>query len=193
MSQIIILNAPPRCGKDTIADSLQDAHKHLKRASFKWPLFDIFVNTTGMQMEEFLTLYELEGWKDEPNEALNGKSPRDLLIHISESFIKPFYGNKYFGDWIADFIHLHELQAEAEMDWIIPDGGFDAEVEVLADRFPGRVTVVQIEREGYRDFGSDSRNWISNGLSERGVSFINADTTDGNSRLVDTLIQKYGV
>ena len=187
MKKIVILNAPARCGKDTIADALQEEISSLKRASFKWPLFDIFANTMGMQMEEFLTLYETDGWKDTPNEALNGQTPRALMIHISEGFIKPFFGNKYFGDWIGQFIKLHEQQAEEEMAWIIPDGGFDAEVEVLAEMFPNRVMVVQVSRLGFTDFTGDSRGWISPELSEKGVNFLIADTSGGNQDLIDTL------
>lgn len=185
MSKIIILNAPPRCGKDTIANVLNEKGG-FRTASFKYPLFNIFIHTTGMPSSEFFELYEQEGWKDSPAEFLNGKTPRSLLQHISENFIKPFYGPDYFGQWIADYIGFFEQDAEKEFNWVIPDGGFKPELAALEAKFGDRVHVVQLEREGYRDFGTDTRGYVGTDLGSNTHRF---DTTNGNEQVIEELLK----
>lgn len=185
MSKIFIMNAPPRCGKDTIANELTEKGG-FKTASFKYPLFNIFIHTTGMPSSEFFDLYEQDGWKDTPAEFLNGKSPRNLLQHISEGFIKPFYGDDYFGQWIADYISYQEQDSEKEFNWVIPDGGFKAELAALEAKFGDRVQVIQLQREGFRDFGTDTRKYVSTDIPENTYNF---DTTLGNETVVEAILK----
>lgn len=193
MNKIIILNAPPRTGKDTIANLVMERNPHVQYTSFKLPLFKIFADVTNTPLNEFLPMYDIPGWKDEINTGLNNHTPREFLIHISENFIKPFFGPNFFGNEIAGIIETKEVRDEVEMCWIIPDGGFNAEVEVLAEKFPGRVVVMQIQREGHRDFGTDSRTWIDLSPVDHSVEYITVDTTDGNDEAVDAIMRYFAM
>lgn len=188
MSKIFIMNAPPRCGKDTIAEKLVQ-EGGFKTAAFKYPLFNIFIHTTGMPSSEFFELYEQGDWKDTPADFLNGKSPRNLLQHISEGFIKPFFGPDYFGKWIADYIAFQEKDAEKEFNWVISDGGFKPELAALEEKFGDRVHVVQLEREGFRGFGTDTRDYVATDRPDNTHRF---DTTGGNDATIGAILKIVG-
>lgn len=179
MKPIYILNAPAGCGKDTIANQVVE-ECGARVASFKYPLYNIFTSTTGMPNSEFFHKYEDRSWKEGSQEFLNGHTPREFMIHISEKFIKPFFGDDYFGKWVADYITFHEQDRESEMVWVIPDGGFQVEVEALLKVFGDRVKVLQITREGFNSFYGDSRGWVS---TSKGVEKF--DTTNGNEVVVN--------
>lgn len=184
MKPIFILNAPPRTGKDTIANRVIE-ECGIRTASFKYPMYDIFIRTTGMPAEEFFTLYETSGWKDTPAAFLNGKTPRELMIHISENYIKPFFGKDYYGKWVADYIKHFEQDASSEMVWIIPDGGFQSEFDAMKEVFGDRLVIISLEREGHTDFSGDSRGWVYdwNKYPEKGS--VHFDTTNGNEEVVN--------
>lgn len=161
---IFILNGPKRVGKDTVARCMQGFDQHIKTfASFKSPIFDIFKMTCPPAMaESFEELYETEGWKDTPNPGLNGKTPRELMIHISENFIKPFFGDNYYGKALADYITSFEAYGLMEENiWVIPDGGFESEINTLYEHFGHRIVVVHIRRNGFEEFVGDSRSFVN--------------------------------
>ncbi|MGL5579850.1 MAG: hypothetical protein ACRDCE_02645, partial [Cetobacterium sp.] len=76
MNKIFILNAPPQTGKDTIAKEVVK-ECGARVASFKYPMYNLFVHTTGIPASEFFEKYEEKGWKDSPQDFLGGKKPRD--------------------------------------------------------------------------------------------------------------------
>ncbi|MGL5013791.1 MAG: hypothetical protein ACRC6V_05795 [Bacteroidales bacterium] len=183
MNKIFILNAPPQTGKDTIADIvIKECGAHT--SSFKYPMYNLFIHTTGMSASEFFDKYDTKGWKDSPQEILNSKKPRELMIHISENFVKPFFGEDYYGKWVADYIKFAEFDAETEYTWIIPDGGFQAEYDVMKRTFGDRMVLLSLEREGHRYFKDDSRNWIYDWdkYPEDGAKHF--DTTEGNEEVI---------
>lgn len=184
MNKIFVLNAPPRCGKDTVTNKMIE-ECGLRTASFKYPLYNLFVHTTGMPASEFLVKYEEDGWKDTPHEFLNGKTVRQLLIHISENYIKPFYGDDYFGKWVADYIKFAEQDAEKEMCWVIPDGGFQPEFNAMKEVFGDRLVIISMEREGFRDFSGDSRGWIYDWEKCPEAGSVHFDTTNGNEEVFE--------
>lgn len=181
MKPIIILNAPARAGKDTVAELLcKDTVGNL--IPFKFPLFKIFCQTLDINPADFTFLYEIEGWKDSTPDKmkfqykegdqvsefaldilkkLNGHTPRDFLIHISEVYIKPFFGDDFFGKELCESIGLVENQVEEEKVWIIPDGGFDSETTELVKVFGERIVCIQFTRDG-KTFEGDSRGYITN-------------------------------
>lgn len=186
IKKIFILNAPPRTGKDTIANSFEDSDFDYSIESFKKPLYEIAATTLGLPLDAFMDFYETDGWKDSKQEICNNKTPRELMIHISENYIKPFFGNDYFGKQLANRIKKAEsLSGEYQYIYtdciIIPDGGFDAEVTPLVEEFGKDVVeVIQLEREGYRDFKGDSRSWIN----IPNITTNKFDTTDGNEEVI---------
>ena len=161
MGKIFVLNAPKQCGKDTAANVLA-GNFGFEKAGFKDPMFDMLAASLGMSdaFGHVMELYETQGWKDTPNNRLGGKTPRDMMIHISENFFKPFFGPDIFGQRLAEGI-MNTEEMFGEVSWVISDCGFDAEVKALNEQFPDRVVIVQFEREGFRDFGDDSRDWVN--------------------------------
>jgi len=144
-------------------------------------MFDIFLSATGMFRDEFTKAYSIDGWKDTPNEITGGKTPREFLIHISETFIKPVFGKEYFGMFLKNHINQFEKVHGEPIAWLIPDGGFNDEIQALEKEFGDRVIVIQLEREGKRDFGNDSRNWVT------GKKTFRFDTSKGNDEVISII------
>lgn len=164
LKKIFVLNAPPRTGKDTIASTAGVCGFEYFIKSFKEPLYKIAATTLGLSLPDFMILYNKEGWKDSPQDICNNKTPRELMIHISETYIKPFFGYDYFGKQLtADINSLYKSLEDSHCYQfvIIPDGGFNTEIIPLIETFgEGVVEIIQLERDGHNDFGNDSRSWI---------------------------------
>lgn len=175
--KIYILNAPPRCGKDTIAQELS-RNFGCYQGSFKEPLFEIVAKVIGCSHEHFIKLYNSEGsWKDTSH--FNGKSVRDLMIHTSENYLKPFFGKGYFGDLLVSDLKANTFEDDIV---VVSDGGFEEEVLALVKEFGyDKVEVLQISREGFTSFEGDSRNWIN----IDGVKTVKFDTTNGNGCVIN--------
>lgn len=190
IEKIFILNAPPRTGKDTIAATADLCGFSYSIKSFKEPLYNIAATTLGLSLPEFMSIYNRDGWKDSPQEICNNKTPRELMIHISETYIKPFFGYDYFGKQLSTSVEkaFYDSRCVSCSQFvIIPDGGFNKEVVPLVEAFGNDVVeVIQLEREGYRDFGYDSRSWID--LSY--VKITKFDTTEGNDEVLKYIEQQ---
>lgn len=155
MATIIILNAPPRAGKDTIAKIIDEQYG-LPVVSFKTPMFNIARGILGeADFKEFMAVYETDRKDTQPLSILHGSTCREFMIWISESVIKPHFGKKHFGWLMADL--LSEMEDDVDLT-ICSDGGFPDEVEALID-FGHRVKLVRMHREGF-DFSKDSRDYI---------------------------------
>ena len=155
MATIIILNAPPRAGKDTIAKIIDEQYG-LPVVSFKNPMFNIARGILGERdFKEFMAVYETDRKDTQPLSILHGSTCREFMIWISESVIKPHFGKKHFGWLMADL--LSEMEDDVDLT-ICSDGGFPDEVEALID-FGHSVKLVRMHREGF-DFSKDSRDYI---------------------------------
>lgn len=178
MNKIFILNAPPQTGKDTIANYFTGKMIIENTTCFKYPMLEIAATVLGISFPQFLKLYtdNKDNYKDSPASNLQGATIRQLLIHTSENFIKPFFGPRYFGEKIADKI---EFSGRKDESWIIPDGGFQDEVDALVDRFGDRVVVIQLSREGHETFAGDSRGWVD------GPTVMCFNTTEGNDKVIE--------
>lgn len=190
MKPIFILNAPPQTGKDTIAAEVL-RRTDAGTCAMKDPMFQVFCATVGLGYYEFMELYETPGWKDSPQGITNGETPRELMIHISENFVKPFFGDDYYGKALAKQIEDVENQLDGQRSWVIPDGGFQGEFDAFKRIHGDRVILIRMEREGKREFSGDSRNWIYDvrdtpeGLEEYGKWF---DTTEGNEKVIKFMV-----
>lgn len=154
MTKVIILNGPPRSGKDTIGTFAADDWGFATLA-FKEPMYRIAADTVGMSYEDFMFNYETDGWKDTKVKGWGGKSVRDLMIAISETYIKPFFGEDYFGRKVAEKM---EKMSPYVAHYIMTDGGFFAEVDALV-KAGIDVYVVHMFRDGCT-FEGDSRDYI---------------------------------
>lgn len=166
MQYIIGLNGPPRSGKDTVGNMLRflldqecDIPTHLDHLAR--PMRQMAMSLVGLNPNDF-QLYTTE--KDKPQallrKSLGGDSDsiRKLMIATSENFIKPKYGQDFWGRKLMDDHKWIDLGYPGIL--IVPDIGFPAEVD-LFDSFrekvpPVHTLIVQLQRPGY-GWEGDSR------------------------------------
>ncbi|AWD92220.1 hypothetical protein HOT14_gp20 [Escherichia phage vB_EcoS_IME347] len=165
MSKVIILNAPPACGKDTIGSIIADMNQiyGVRMLSFKAPMFEIARAILGdANFDYFMFLYNDRLHKEKPDSILNGKSPREFMIWISEAIIKPEFGNDYFGRRMVEAVKSGTAPA------IITDGGFTEETIALIEAGI-QVHVCRLHRDGFT-FEGDSRNYLHLPVGWQGVN-----------------------
>ena len=160
--KIILLNGPPGCGKDTVAQMLWDNHPSVDMLEkFARPLKETAPVLYGIDKDKWLHL-DSHGVKDEPCEALFGFTPRQVQIHISETLLKPLHGKRVFGELCAN-----RIENSPGITFVVSDCGFRDECEVLVERFGAEnVLLVHIHREGC-SYENDSRDWVR--LTDLGV------------------------
>lgn len=200
---IILLNGPPRSGKDTIAEFISNKYGFI-HYNFKEPLiqmvvklFDIprflwdekYITSKDIKMD-FLRIYERKF------------SPREALIYVAEEMIKPVLGPSIFANVIANRINPNK-------NYVISDLGFKHEMdEVLAklnsnginnemnDSINNNINIFRI----YRDrcsFVNDSRNYIPI-IKDINTSIIynNGSIYDLEKKvegMVDSIINKFNL
>jgi hypothetical protein len=165
--KIVFLNGPPGCGKDTAAEALfkQMPCQLLKFAA---PIKRMVCGALGE------TLEWLEKNKDRPDPRLNGETPRQFLIALSEDLIKPRYGDRFFGNCMVGELDKRDASGGIVL---ITDSGFMSEaIPVVTGYGITNCLKVEIYREG-TDFMKDSRSyWQMPGL--RTVKLFNDGTID---------------
>lgn len=186
---IIVMNAPPHSGKDFLTDYIIQSYLDVDHYEFKTPMYQMAAKLMGLSLYTFTRNYNTEGWKDTPNPLCNGKTVRELMIAISESMVKPFFGKDYFGDYAARQIKEVEEETHCQFTSVFSDGGFDSEVRVLARAFPGRVVVVRIHRDG-TSFDGDSRSFLED--DELYFNSLDIENNGTAEEFTDELITKLG-
>ena len=168
-SKVILLNGPPRSGKDYAANILMndidDAYfTVLERYSL--PLKHAVLALINVFSLDDPLAIELESKKDEPYHLFRGKTYRQMQIGLSEQFIKPFVGQQQFGHWLVHRIKGHEqfsksYYGDAPIAFVVPDSGFAHEAIPVID-YVGEenVLLIQITRDG-TNFDNDSRSYIT--------------------------------
>lgn len=153
MAKVIILNGPAGCGKDTLAMALVEMGFAKGTTSFKNPMFNIALAALGPDTyHEFLDGYDDRARKEKPEDFLNGLSRRQFMIAISEQFIKPVFGDDYFGKYLAENL------PDGDEVFVVSDGGFASEVAPIVAAGHD-VRIVRLHREGYTFIG-DSRGYL---------------------------------
>lgn len=154
-ARIIVLNGPPGCGKDTIADWLVE--NGYAKVSFKDSLYEFTAKKYALPLSCVWQVCNDRDKKEIPHKWFNGRSPREALIHVSEDIIKPHLGKDFFGKSAAASVLLNSKTDK----FVFSDGGFLEEIAPLTKIAP--VTVIRLYREGF-DFSNDSRSYIANPL-----------------------------
>lgn len=153
---IIILNAPAGAGKDTIQQAIADLHE-VSQLSFKKPMFAMAKAILGdLGFMEFMEAYNDRERKEKPLDLLHGSSPRHFMIWLSESVIKPHFGDKHFGNLLYDDYIMHEN--DGYYFGVVSDGGFESETVALIETGVP-VRLVRLHRDGYT-FAGDSRDYV---------------------------------
>lgn len=150
MAKIMILNGPPRCGKDTAAEAIVsyfgfDVCKHVK---FSAPLKDIASSILGYDQRT------LEINKDKILQG-NDISFRDAQIHTYIQLAQ-VYGEDWLGKWLVNSLDNYDHEF-----FVVSDGGRAADIRSLLRVIaPNDLQIVQIMREGCT-FSGDIRSYIS--------------------------------
>ena len=179
MKRTIILNGPPRSGKDTIAEYISDKFGYT-RASFKEPLIDSTCFYYGVDRDWFMNRYEED--KEVRQENLNGLSRRQALIHVSENVMKPQRGKGIFGEMLAA-----SMVASENKKFVFSDGGFPEEFLEIK-KYDPNVVLVHLYRPGC-DFSNDSRDYIPSMLANN-FFVIQNDILEKTKFLVDIIMEK---
>lgn len=173
-NKIILINGPPRSGKDHIVRCLLEHPKSpfslkysrpdgfllpikLKHMKFADPLKAgalALLGYSGLNVEQVRRLSEL--LKDKPQEKLNGKTLREFLIYLSEETVKPFAGKNFFG-------RIASSVCDETPYTIFSDSGFIDETQAVVDHFgEENVLLIRLHRDG-ETFSklNDSRSYIN--------------------------------
>ena len=157
--KIILLNGPPRSGKDAtgkLLESMMDKACVLKFAEpVKMSAHAVMRMLKGSGTVPLSEAFDT--CKDEPSPYFFGLSPREVYIAISENLCKPLFGEAVFGELMAT--QIREKQEEGFDNFIITDSGFQKEAEVLEHHFGEQVYLVNLHRDG-ATFTNDSRGRI---------------------------------
>ena len=149
----IILNGPPNSGKDTIADIMVAECGYTKH-QMKDTLYAETAAYFQCSPEAFIKVAMDRNDKERPFSMLNGLTPREALIHVSETVIKPTYGKGYFGRAQAQVCFDRNSQKA-----VFSDGGFKEEVVPLLGIFE-TVVIFHLHKEG-ASFEGDSRAYVT--------------------------------
>ena len=193
---VVILNAPPGAGKDTLAydydwassvgNFLLGEWQYEKQSvfsiipsnvEFKRPLRDIassvIATVHGYEVaEEFLSRLLDRELKEQPWDKLGGMSPRQFLIYTSENYVKVCFGGDAFGKIAARNVVDSPANSRTGDIYIFSDGGFVEEIdEVVKAVGAENVYVLQWEAEGC-SFVNDSRRYLSSDEIIDGVRFV---------------------
>lgn len=162
----VVLNGPPGCGKDTIAnqiiekDTLLSLSRPFVKHQFKDALYEHTAKHFEIGLDEFIHFASDRVLKDSTSLAgLGGRTPRQALIHVSEHIYKPRHGDDYFGKVEANRVREHKGRLGGPINVIYPDGGFESEIPPIESEFDG-VLIIRLHRDGF-GFTGDSRNYLN--------------------------------
>lgn len=153
---ILVLNGPPRSGKDTLANYIcrnsKIPFKHLK---FATKLKAMTHRLYDVPKEIVPTLEQL---KDMPTLFFLGLTPRQAYINVAECMIKA-HGNQFFGEHLVKVIK--QVSRENNIHhFVISDGGFEEELLPLIKSFgKDSIKIQKIIRKGC-SFKNDSRHYL---------------------------------
>ena len=166
MGKIILLNGPPSSGKDTAAKHIRQVlnqqhindiwyNPRLDRMSM--PIKRAFAGTMGLPITEDGIV---EPWESKKEEVIPefGVSYRQWQIDFSEHFLKGYRGD-IFGELLISRIKRRFERGIANL-LVIPDCGFQVEIETLYDAFPMEdLLLVRCHRPDFT-FSKDSRSYV---------------------------------
>jgi hypothetical protein len=152
----VILNGPPDSGKDTLANILEQSHGFHKH-QMKDQLYIDTALLFSVDVHEFIQRASTRDLKETPwgDLVLAGRaiSPREALIHTSETIVKANHGQDYYGHKAAE-----ACQRANSVNAVFSDGGFPDEIRPLIPLY-ANVVIFRLIREG-RGWGNDSRNYL---------------------------------
>lgn len=147
----ILLNGPPRAGKDTAVEALADAlGGSVEIFKFTRPIKDLTHRNAGIDC----THDAYETLKDTPLEEFGGRTPRQAYIDTSREL------KRLNGEDAVARLFVEAINASEASIILNPDCGDDMEALCVAEAFSHEnVFVIRIHRDGH-DFSQDCRTWV---------------------------------
>lgn len=153
--KVVVTNAPPETGKDFAVDAMCFKETRWEKREFKTPIYEIAAAIYGVSYRFMRELATDRSTKEYPQEELQGKTPREVLIEVSEKVIKPFYGKDYFGKRVVKEMY------NPDNVYLLSDGGFPEELHGIMEKIgPENLLVIRIMSEG-KNFDNDSRRYLT--------------------------------
>lgn len=168
--RVLLVNGPPRSGKDTVGrlicegSPLATGVTKLKASAVVVPLLQTrkFSAPLRRAMRDMFAwdITKVEHEKDQ--KKIHGRTPREIMIALSEQFFKPTFGPAFMG---VELSRRLKIYAEREsygdaFGVVVTDSGFLEEIQPVLDTFPGDVRLLQMSRSGCT-FEGDSRQYIT--------------------------------
>lgn len=158
--------------------------------TFKEPLISIAAVLTGKAIEFVEENYE----HLKNQETLDGMNLRELMIHISEKWIKPTFGSEFLGkqavqrisvlqSTISGYARPRSIISLPEATVVFSDSGFEDEVAALLTLIePANMFIIRVHREGH-DYMNDSRRYLTaeNSPKLAGAHFLDVEN-DGTEQ-----------
>lgn len=148
-ASLVILNGPPRAGKDHAARGIARAVSYLGRPVEVRRISDELKNYThasfglkGVAADHF------EEMKDLPSPQFGGLTPRQAYIRTSETDIKVKFGQSALGDFMAESMlsQAESGTADPATVYLLPGAGCWPEVEPVAALFdPEHILLLRIQ------------------------------------------------
>lgn len=155
---VVLLNGPPRCGKDTGANHLNRIIPRSRVMKFAGMLKRSTHIDFGLPPE--LPDDAFENCKDQPHPAFFGQTPRNAYIEKSEKRQKPFLGDDIYGRVLVR--RMWRAYREGVRVFLMSDSGFAPEaVPVIqaVGAYNHLLLRIHAEQRGC-SFVSDSRSYI---------------------------------
>lgn len=147
---LIMLNGPPRSGKDTVSEYLTKIISDSEIIKFTKPVKDITHRNLSLNVNHDY----YENLKDTKLPEFNGLTPRQAYIQTSERF-REEQGQNAVSKLFVEAVGLSKSKLV-----INPDIGYDFELEAVLEDIPlENCLLIKVEREGH-DFENDCREWI---------------------------------
>ena len=177
MTKVILLNGPPRCGKDTLAEAMWNFNPSVFQEKFAAPLKEHAPQLYGVSRHDWKNNYDTPAQKDMPQSVFLGKSARQIQIALSETFYKPLHGSDVFGRLLVSRVSRLPKLSGGPRIVVVSDSGFRDEAEAVVNHFGAEHTfLVRLYRTG-SSYDGDSRGYIR--LADMGVREIEYSNQSG--------------
>lgn len=176
--KVLLLNGPPKSGKDTIGGMLMDHIPGSETFKFSYELKRMTHRAFGFPDKPDA----FEAIKDDLDQGPEaGVSWRQAYIAMSEKFCKPLFGAGYFGK----LLH-YELRSQDKASLaVVTDSGFREEAEALKEKGHD-LFLLRIYRDGCTFVGDSRSYWNADHIVTDSASIYNNGTLEDLSAKVAT-------